>query len=134
MQVISPQTKRHPETDLQAAQLCGRKSLRSNILRVSSMESIFWRPTETRDSCKLNKIRGLLNSLPKPGFIRCAANSLFWNILLVNYLESIICSQFDASVIRKANEINILSLHDKKRTTHLSLISTFQHSTRQASG
>jgi hypothetical protein len=121
MQVISLQTKRHPETALQPTELRGRKSLCSNILRVSSMESIFWRLAETRDSCKSNKISDLLDSLLKMRFIQCAANSLFLNILRVTNLESIFCSQVAASVLHKANGINILSYRSKKPTTLVSL-------------
>ena len=94
---------------------CQAKSLFRNILPANTPESTFCASASSPIGCKLKKTsilpdRAQKQSLPLLGFTapKCAANSLFGNILPVTSAESRFCKPTHPSDIRNFKKTNIL--------------------------
>lgn len=91
-----------------------RNSMRSNILRISNLQSIIWRHGRVRIIGKSNKIRILAQKSAKKELIQSIANPLFDKNLRATPLESRICGPNNPRPQCKWFIIKILSLESKK--------------------
>lgn len=97
-------------------------SLPIKILRVSSLQSRFWRPIRVLGIGNLNKTQQLFDQASGTDLSQFANNSFVWKILRVNSSESRFCSANSSPRRAKLLVIKILSRQDKKRTLTISLI------------
>jgi hypothetical protein len=97
-------------------------SLPVKIVRVSSLQSRFWRPIRPLGIGNLNKTQRLSDMISGVNSHQYAANSLCCNILHVTSLELIFCSPNSRYLRAKWFVIRILSHQDKKRVRLISLI------------
>ena len=92
-------------------------SLSSNILRASYLDPRICRGQRRPASHNSNELNILRTRREKHSSLNipfCATNSLECNILLLNYLDSIICRQAPESVSRNPNHSNILRMRSEK--------------------